>query len=252
MYKILAKLSFSDDQLHYLPSCHSTNEIAQEYLKQGAKEGTIIITDDQFAGKGQKGNEWHSEPGQNLTFSIILKPHQLAPKQQFLITVAVSLAIKDALENHLPGEVIIKWPNDIYFQRKKIAGLLIENTLRGTKFESCIIGIGLNVNQQEFKNGMQATSMAVLSNNSFDRNEVFNQILSAVDKYYSIVIRGNGDSLLPQYHAALLGYGVNKWFKTADSEFEGVIEGTDDFGRLIIRSDEKYLLFQHKEVAMII
>ena len=252
MYKILAKLSFSADQLHYLPSCHSTNEIAQEYLKQGAKEGTIIITDDQFAGKGQKGNEWHSEPGQNLTFSIILKPHQLAPKQQFLITVAVSLAIKDALENHLPGEVIIKWPNDIYFQRKKIAGLLIENTLRGTKFESCIIGIGLNVNQQEFKNGMQATSMAVLSNNSFDRNEVFNQILSAVDKYYSIVIKGNVDSLLPQYHTALLGYGVNKWFKTADTEFEGVIEGTDDFGRLIIRSDEKYLLFQHKEVAMII
>ena len=252
MYKILAKLSFSADQLHYLPSCHSTNEIAQEYLKQGAKEGTIIITDDQFAGKGQKGNEWHSEPGQNLTFSIILKPHQLAPKQQFLITVAVSLAIKDALENHLPGEVIIKWPNDIYFQRKKIAGLLIENTLRGTKFESCIIGIGLNVNQQEFNYGMQATSMAVLSNNSFDRNEVFNQILSAVDKYYSIVIKGNVDSLLPQYHTALLGYGVNKWFKTADTEFEGVIEGTDDFGRLIIRSDEKYLLFQHKEVAMII
>jgi BirA family biotin operon repressor/biotin-[acetyl-CoA-carboxylase] ligase len=252
VYKILANLSFSADQLHYLPSCHSTNEIAQEYLKQGAKEGTIIITDDQFAGKGQKGNEWHSEPGQNLTFSLILKPQPLAPKQQFLITVAISLAIKDALENYLPGEVIIKWPNDIYIDRKKLAGMLIENTLRGTKFESCILGIGINVNQLAFKKDLRATSMAVIGKKSYERNEVFNQLLVAIDKYYSIIKNGTGESLLPQYHAALLGYGVISKFKTSASEFDGVIEGTDDFGRLIIRDDEKLLVFQHKEVAMII
>jgi BirA family biotin operon repressor/biotin-[acetyl-CoA-carboxylase] ligase len=251
VYKILANLSFSAEQLHYLPSCHSTNEIAQEILRQDAKEGTIVITDDQFAGKGQKGNDWISEPGQNLTFSLILKPREIEPKQQFLITVAVSLAIKNALEIYLPGEVLIKWPNDIYFKSKKLAGLLIENTLRGTRFESCIVGLGLNVNQEVFANSLNASSMAREANKQFDRNEIFNQLLVEIDKYYSLVKMSKGHRLMPKYHAALLGCGVVMRFRESGKEFDGVIEGTDDFGRLIITRDGETVLFQHKEVEML-
>ena len=127
MYKILAKLPFETNHVHYLPSCHSTNEVAQDLLQSGAKEGTIVITDNQIAGKGQRGNVWVSEPNQNLTFSLILHPHFLIPNEQFLITIAVSLALKEVLEEFLPGEVKIKWPNDIYYRGSKLAGLLIEN-----------------------------------------------------------------------------------------------------------------------------
>ena len=139
MYKILAKLSFRASSLHFLPSCHSTNEIAQNMVKNGCNEGTVIITDDQFAGKGQQGNTWQSEPGSNLTFSLVLKPGFLSPNQQFLITVAVSLALKSTLEEYLPGEIQIKWPNDIYYRERKIAGILIENVLRGSNFDYCIV-----------------------------------------------------------------------------------------------------------------
>ena len=108
MYKILAKLSFRANNLHYLPSCHSTNEIAQNLVKSGTMDGTVVITDDQFAGKGQTGNSWQSETGQNLTFSLVLKPTFLNPNKQFLITIAISLALKSMLEEHLPGEVKVK------------------------------------------------------------------------------------------------------------------------------------------------
>ena len=87
MYKILANLPFKTNHVQYLPSCHSTNEVAQDLLQSDVAEGTIVITDDQFAGKGQAGNEWRSFPGQNLTFSLILRPTFILPKEQFLITI---------------------------------------------------------------------------------------------------------------------------------------------------------------------
>ena len=185
VYKILAKLALPTNDVHYLPSCHSTNEIAQDLLLSGAEEGTIIITDDQFSGKGQRGNVWHSEIGQNLTFSIILKPEFLSPKDQFAITMITSLALKNCLEDWLPGEIDIKWPNDIYFKGKKIAGLLIENVLRGNGFESCVIGIGLNVNQNKFGFGLNATSMALELGSDQQLNDVFNSLMKYFDQNYT-------------------------------------------------------------------
>ena len=135
MYKILANPSFRTNLAHYLPSCHSTNEIAQNLLQGTVEEGTIVITDHQFEGKGQRGNVWQSEPFANLTFSMILKPDFLKAREQFGLTMSVSLGIKSVLEQYLPGPVQIKWPNDILFRQKKIAGILIENNLRGQELD---------------------------------------------------------------------------------------------------------------------
>lgn len=252
MYKILAKLPFRTNILHYLPSCHSTNEIAQQLLLTGSPEATVVITDDQIAGKGLGGNKWLSAPGQNLTFSIILKPDFLLPNEQFYITVAVSLGIVDALEDILPGEVKIKWPNDIYFNNKKMAGLLIENTIRGNTIESCIVGIGLNVNQIEFSGAFKATSIAIESGKKCDLNNVFNNVLSSVADYYVKQKDRDRKQLLNKYHNQLLGINELRKFKDAEGVFEGEITGTDEFGRLLISKNGNIQTYQRKEVEMLV
>ena len=250
MYKILANLPFTTNHVYYMPSCHSTNEVARDLLQSHAKEGTVVITDDQFDGKGRAGNQWEAFPGQNLTFSLILRPTFLLPKAQFLITVALSLAIKDTLEEILPGDVKIKWPNDIYFNNRKIAGLLIENVLRGSHYDSCIAGIGLNVNQINFPENINATSVKLATNQEWDLNIVLNKLLHHIGLYYAQLKEHNKD-LSQQYHRSLLGLDEARKFKAHGKEFTGIIKGTDEFGRLLVKHDSNVMVFQHKEVQML-
>ena len=126
----------------------STNTVAIELLKkEELPEGTIIWADEQTKGRGQRGNSWESEPGTNLTISIILFPHFLKAEDQFLLSKVTSLAITDYLANRF-NQVTIKWPNDIYVANDKIAGILIENSIIGSSFEYAVIGIGLNIGIQ--------------------------------------------------------------------------------------------------------
>lgn len=250
MYKILANLPFQTNHVHYLPSCHSTNEVAQDLLRTGVKEGTVVITDNQFAGKGQTGNQWSSFPGQNLTFSLILHPYFLMPKEQFLITVILSLGIKDALEEILPGEVKIKWPNDIFFNNKKIAGLLIENVLRGNNYDSCVAGIGLNVNQTDFPADITATSIKLVTNQEVELNLMLNSLVTSIATFYH-KLQDDRKLLQETYQQSMLGLGEERKFKAAGDEFVGIIQGTDEFGRLQIKQGTELLIFQHKEVEML-
>lgn len=251
MYKILAKLPFSSNNLHYLPSCHSTNESAQQLLQSDAKEGTVVITDDQTSGKGLAGNEWQTFPGQNLTFSLILNPSFLLPREQFFLTIAVSLGIKELLDNLLPGDIKIKWPNDIYFNNRKMAGLLIENTIRGNTIESCVVGIGLNVNQVKFPMEYNATSISFETGIKYDLNEQLNIILSNIGFYYLKLKNQERELLRERYHASLLGINESLMFKDAQGKFKGEIIGTDEYGRLMIKKNGLYQNYQRKEIEML-
>jgi BirA family biotin operon repressor/biotin-[acetyl-CoA-carboxylase] ligase len=250
VYKILANLPFQTNHVHYLPSCHSTNEVARDLLQSEVAEGTVVITDDQFAGKGQTGNQWSSFPGQNLTFSLILRPTFLLPNEQFLITVILSLGIKEALEEILSGEVKIKWPNDIFFNNKKIAGLLIENVLRGNNFDSCVAGIGLNVNQTDFPDNITATSVKLITNQELELNLMLNSLMASIAAYY-FKLQDARKSLHENYRQSMLGLGEKRKFKAAGDEFVGIIQGTDEFGRLQVKKGNEILIFQHKEVQML-
>jgi len=251
VYKILANFPFQTNHVHYLPSCHSTNEVAQDLLQAGVAEGSVVITDDQFAGKGQSGNVWNSFPGQNLTFSLILHPAFLAPNEQFLITVILSLALKDTLEEILPGEVKIKWPNDIFFNNRKIAGLLIENVLRGNHYESCVAGIGLNVNQEDFPEDIMGTSLKMATNQQYNLNTILNSLMKSIAGYYQILKEESRLNLTDAYHQSLLGIGEERKFKIRKYEFNGIIQGTDEFGRLLVKKGDEILVFQHKEIQML-
>lgn len=159
----------------------STNDYLAELCKQGkAEEFYTVIAEDQTDGKGQRGNSWESEPGKNLTFSIVLYPTAIKANKQFHLSMLASIAIIDTLTDYTDG-FSIKWPNDIYWHDKKICGILIENELEGQYLSQSIIGIGLNINQTEFlSSAPNPVSLYQIIGKEIDKNEVFSKIIHAL------------------------------------------------------------------------
>ncbi len=249
MYKIPANTLFTGQTLVYMPECHSTNAEALKVLQSNAQvaEGTVIITDNQTAGRGQRGNTWESEAGRNLTFSIVLKPTFLHPKDQFKLNMAVSLGLYDYLTSQVT-DVKIKWPNDMMLDDKKTCGMLIENQINAQQIQSSVVGIGLNVNQQNFSLPA-ATSMAVKKGHAFELNEALAELLQWIEARY-LQLRANID-LKEEYVAALYGAGEKRRFKSGEEVFEGVISGIDSAGLLEINVAEGKRYFDLKQVQFL-
>ena len=151
MYKIYPKTLFVGQIIQYLPSCQSTNDEASALIAQADPvEGTIVVTDHQMAGRGQRGNQWEAQAGQNLTCSLVLKPTFLSANEQFWLNIAISLGIYDGLQPLLGEALRIKWPNDIYVGDQKAGGILVENILQGYSMAWSVVGLGINVNQSDF------------------------------------------------------------------------------------------------------
>lgn len=133
-----------------LPTVASTNTALAE-IDNGLPHGTILLTHSQSAGRGQRGNTWEAEPGKNVTMSVLLRPRAVSASGQFAVSEAVALSVAEFLDLYInPDRVKVKWPNDIYVDNSKIAGILIENVITGTTITRSIAGIGLNVNQRKF------------------------------------------------------------------------------------------------------
>jgi BirA family biotin operon repressor/biotin-[acetyl-CoA-carboxylase] ligase len=163
----------------------------------------------QSAGRGQPGNAWESEEDKNLLLSIIVYPGTVAPPDQFIISMSVSLAISDFLTLH-GIKSTIKWPNDIYVDDRKIAGILIENSVRGSSIENSIIGIGLNVNQQRFRgNAPNPVSMSMLTGTTFDTGTCLMELLTFLDLRYKNLIRGDSGAIREEYLRSL--YRTGEW-----------------------------------------
>ncbi|MBD8487508.1 biotin--[acetyl-CoA-carboxylase] ligase [Echinicola sp. CAU 1574] len=252
MHKILANTVFLGKDIVYMTECHSTNDIAAEKLRNGsAKEGSIIITDKQTNGRGQRGNKWYSEPEKNLTFSLVLTPNFLKAMEQFELNKVVSLAVRDALSVYTEG-VCVKWPNDIVHQsRGKIGGILIENTISKEKLESSIIGIGLNINQTEFP-FPGPVSMANLAGGVLNKCQVLESILIHLEKRYLQLKKKNFAAIHMDYWQHL--YQKEQWCHYEDiaGEFSGRIRAVNQQGMLEIeKTDESINLYAHKEVRFL-
>ncbi len=161
----------------------STNDrLAELCQEKKIKEFTTLMAEYQTAGKGQRGNSWESEYGKNLTFSTVFYPQTIAPASQFILSMAVASAICTALAHYVHADCLqIKWPNDIYWKDKKIAGILIENDLTGSQISQSIIGIGININQEEFHSSApNPVSLRQITQKETDRMEVLNSVLAHI------------------------------------------------------------------------
>jgi len=250
LYKIPANTLFTGQNQVFVPQCHSTNSVLAELVRNTElPEGTVVITDHQTAGRGQRGNTWEAEPGMNLTFSVLLKPAFLLAKDQFYLTMIVSLALYEYLSSRL-SEVKIKWPNDILTTDKKICGILIENTISGEKIQQSVIGIGLNVNQTTFSL-TSATSMRLAADIEFDLGEVLNALLEKLEGVYLKLRSGKNDVIKQDYLNHLYWRGQMRQFRSGEEFFKGVIIYVEENGRLTVLRDNKEVSFDLKEISFV-
>jgi len=193
-----------------LNSVDSTNSFAQRMLaNDSAPDSTVILALEQTAGKGQRGNLWESRTNLGLYCSIIFKPADLQVASQFLFNKAVAVAVASFLEDRLDKKVQIKWPNDILVEGRKIAGLLIENSLRGDRIAAIISGIGINLNQIAFPDSFetQPTSMKIESGLEFDPNTEVRELFRYVFNAYQQFLMMEEERINSAYHHFL--YGLN-------------------------------------------
>ncbi len=230
----------------------STNEYLKELLSKSEplSEGTAIMAVDQFSGKGQIGNTWRSTPGKNITASIFLKPSFLSPNDQFHLNIAVSLAIRDFLQKEAPLQVFIKWPNDFIAGNQKVAGLLIENMLRGNRWRASIVGIGVNVNEEEPP--AMATSLFLLRKEELDLPRAFSRLSDCLTLRYEQLKRQQFNLLREEYLSHLYRKGIPTCFLINGEQKEGIIQGISDQGHLLINFQGRTAKFGFQEVKMII
>jgi BirA family transcriptional regulator, biotin operon repressor / biotin---[acetyl-CoA-carboxylase] ligase len=215
-------------------------------------EGTVIMADNQYAGRGQHENTWHAEPGLNLTASIFLKPVFLAVNKQFRLNMAISIALRNALKTRVAERIAIKWPNDIYCLERKLGGILIENSISGSQYKTAVIGIGINVNQVTF-NSQQvkaAVSLREILQENVNLTELLAEICSHVEGQY-LRLKGNSDNLTDDYLSGLYRFGQISTFKDKNGSFEGVIENVTPDGALVVATEGRNKVYSFKEIEFI-
>ncbi len=229
---------FIGQRIIYKVVCASTNSLATQCLgKTDLPEGVVVITDHQHQGRGQGGHVWHSEPNQNLTFSVVLYPTFLSARQGFALNIIITLAIQHVLALYIPSELRIKWPNDIYYQDKKLGGVLIENVVQNRRLKASVIGIGLNVNQVCFT-FQGPTSLSLICQRTFSLQQLFAQILAKLERYYLQLRAQDIASLKAAYLKDMYWIHEVHTFQDATHTFPGVIKGVDTAGKLIIEYAE--------------
>lgn len=232
-------------------SLESTNETARQLIQERKlKEGAVIWATEQTKGRGHGTNSWESEKGKNLTFSIILQPTFIEITSQFVISKAISLALRDFLGLYTQG-VRVKWPNDIYVDDKKIAGILIENSIINNRIEYCIAGIGLNINQEKFlSDAPNPVSLLHITGSEVNPDEAMNLLLGFIETRYEQLKKGEHQVIDREYLAYLYRINEPHEFITKGRKFRGMITGIDKIGRLLIETGpEEVLMFDFNEVS---
>jgi BirA family biotin operon repressor/biotin-[acetyl-CoA-carboxylase] ligase len=246
---------FTGKNFILLDRVSSTNSYVQELLSKSTplEEGSVIMAVEQSAGRGQMGNFWEAETGKNLTFSILYKPDSLAIEDQFYLSMAISLGICDFLEKQLSHEFTIKWPNDIYYNHHKIAGILIENTLQGDKIKNSVIGIGLNVNQLHFESeAPNPISMKHISNKDYVLEELLFNLLNFIEYYYLALKSNKTEYLKERYLSKLLFYGQYHSYKTINGIIDAKIIDIGPYGKLCLESASGINYYDIKELEFIL
>ncbi len=235
----------------WLDSIDSTNSEALRRLPE-LESGTVLAAREQTAGKGQRGNTWFSQPGCNLTFSIVLKNLLLPAGDVVRLNFVASVAVAQFLETK-GVNAQVKWPNDIYVSGRKICGMLIENTLGPDgRILASVIGIGINVNQVEFPQLANATSLALCTGNTFALEPALGEFLDIFDGWLSKL---PSEELFAIYSSKLFRKGVPARYHDllSNQEYQGVIEGVEPDGRLHVRNlDGGDFYYRFKEVSYIL
>lgn len=250
--------NMSEYYIVHLDTVGSTNsyaraEAARLWGLAGGAPAVVVYADNQTQGRGQRGNVWQSLPAQNLLVSIMVRPTALPVVSQFALSQAVALAVYSAV-GYLGVDSVLKWPNDVYVGEHKLSGILVELDCCGSTVEQAVIGVGLNVNQVQFAPmDKTATSLNMLTGETYEIDEVLAVFLDSFSYYYSLLERGDYSLLAAEYKNHLLGFGQRLHYCDADSSFDAAIVDVESDGRIRLqRADGSVALYAFKEVELVI
>jgi BirA family biotin operon repressor/biotin-[acetyl-CoA-carboxylase] ligase len=255
VHKFFAKTLFFGKNVEYLTECHSTNdELLNRARSVNLPEGSLLISDFQIKGKGQRGNHWESEKGKNLLFSLLIKPNFLELNKQHLITFIAAIAVKETIKKLLPEskKVLIKWPNDVFVNQKKIAGILTESSISKGIIEMSVLGVGMNINQHSFEVDT-ATSLYIETGSDFDRETILNEVMQEIEKLYLMLKAQKFDFIMNAYLNDLLWKHEMHTFKMRDKSeiIQGTITGVNDEGHLKIKTNDLIRTFNFREIQFV-
>lgn len=232
----------------------STNVYCSNLLKEKhLPDGTIISTLHQTLGKGLGTNTWESEKGKNILISIILHPTFLKIENQFLLSKVISLGIVNYCHTKT-NDIKIKWPNDIYYNNKKLAGILIENAIKGSMMERSIVGIGLNLNQEIFMgDAPNPISLKQITHHTYLIEQEIIKLRNNIQFFYEKLRAGNYLAINKEYLKCLYQINEKAYYKTQEKIFAGTITGVNEFGHLQITTESgEKKEFDLKEIEFII
>ena len=227
-----------EEKIIRLKEIDSTNRFLRELKDEQEDEMVVAVADFQTAGKGQGSHTWESEAGKNLLFSIKVHPRWVPVRQQFLLSMAGAIAIKEALETYVDG-ITLKWPNDVYWNDKKISGTLIETSIDSKGIKTCIFGIGINVNQEAFhSDAPNPVSLRQILGHEVDRDELLQKVIDGFIRYYELLRRADYMDVSGIYHLSLYRRKGFHRYEDADGDFVGAFVEVEDDGHLILHDKQ--------------
>lgn len=235
----------------YLKETDSTNAALYKLSRSATlPEGFVLYTDFQASGKGQSGNSWHSSPGQNLLFSLLLYPRHIDLYEHFILSQIVSIGIKKTLDCYAEG-ISIKWPNDIYWNNRKITGILIENSLQGPSIQQSVIGIGINVNEKEFPEDIpNPVSLWQITGKKYARLPILEEVAAQIKEIYQ---SWDVDMIRSQYQDMLFRKDGYHLFRDEQATFKARINDVKPDGLLELEKENGEIRgYYMKEVSFII
>lgn len=236
-----------------LDAIDSTNDYLKQLSKNSDLENyTVVMANEQTKGKGQMGAKWVSEKGKNLTMSILVNFFSLEDKNVFDLNIATALSVVNVLKNIGIPKISVKWPNDIMADSKKVAGILIENSIKADGSFTAVVGIGLNVNQTNFDELPQASSLRCVTNEIYDVDEIAWRLVQSIKEYLQILDKST-DLLWDEYHKNLYKINYPSAFEDNQGQrFMGIIQKVTRDGKLsVLLENDTTALFEVKEVKML-
>ena len=230
------KTEWAGGRTVYFDTTDSTNIQARRLAEAHAPHGTLVVSDRQDGGKGRRGRSWASPSGVGIWMSLILRP-EIAPSSASMLTLAAALAVREGIQEETGLSPLIKWPNDLVLNGKKICGILTEMSTELMEIQYVITGIGINVNQREFPSEIRdtATSLSLEVGRCFRRSSLIAAILKAFEKDYAAFLKtGDLSLLLEEYNACLVNRGKEVCILDPSGEYRAVAEGIDESGSLLV------------------
>lgn len=239
--------------IHKIETTSTNDEIKLLLSQENPREFTTVYADFQTQGRGQRGNQWKSTHGQNLLFSTLLKPLFLKANKQFTLSQIAALCVKKTLDEFTEG-ISIKWPNDVYWHEKKICGMLIEIDLADVYVGSCILGIGININQTDMNgSGPNPISLIKIINKEVDLKQVLDLCLQHLDEYYTLLKSGNESKIQKDYCECLFRKEGLHPFTDSTGTFNAHIQQIDPNGMMHLQLENGEIRqYAFKEVKYVI